>query len=288
MKTINRTQTTLIIIASLFFILSGILLIHDRNIKNSLNYEKIRSENLLSEKLDLQKSIDAFKKDMAALKGKNKELDKIVAETNVKLSKKESEIKKLKSENASLAELRAKYAELEALRAELDNQIATMNMDMNRMTADNEKLVEQLASMKNSNESLAMQNAILEALLADNYQAEALKGKQEKLTINSRRANTLRGSFDIPSEAGEQLYFKVLTPEGTEISSLDDKTATIRHLEQDRNMLASLAGGAGSEAIMSQRIEFAYKPDYKLTRGTYKFNVYDGKEYLGSVQLRLR
>ncbi len=288
MKTqITRTQTVLITVTAAALILSGIFIYSNRSFKNQLEKEKIKSETLLSEKLNLEKSLEKFRKDLTALQGKNAQLDKVVKETGNQLAKKESEIRKLMAENASLADLKKKNTELEALRKKLEEQIAGMNMDMNKLIAENKKYSDQLATMKTENQSLAAHSALLEAMLADNYRIEALKGKHDKLTVAARRTNKLMVSFDIPAEVGKDLYFKIVTPDGQELSSKNHESATIKFYDENKNLMASLTSTA-SGSKNAKRAELIYKPDNKLIKGIYRFNVYDGKEYMGSIQLRLK
>jgi DNA repair exonuclease SbcCD ATPase subunit len=288
MKTqITKTQTVLITVTALALILSGAIFYSNRSLKNHLQKEKIRSETLLSEKLNLEKSIDAFKKDLALLKGKNAELDKVVKETSNKLSKKESEIRKLMAENASLSELKKKNEELETLRKKLEEEIANLNLNMDKLMAENKQFSEQVASIKTENETLAAHNALLEAMLADNYRIEALKGKHDKLTVAARRTNRLMVSFDMPSEVGNEIFFKIITPDGKELSSRNDNAAVIKFYDEYKNILASLTGAASGDQ-KARRAELIYKPDHKLIKGIYRFNIYDGKDYMGSIQLRLK
>ncbi len=52
-------------------------------------------------------------------------------------------------------------------------------------------------------------------------------------------------------------------------------------------MMASTTGTAPGNQN-TKRAELIYKADQKLTRGIYRFNVYNGKKYMGSMQLRLK
>ena len=288
MKTqITKTQSVLLTVTAAALILSGFIFYTNRSLKDRLHKEKTRSETLLSEKLNFEKSIDKFKKDLASLQGNNAQLDKVVKETSNKLAKKESEIRKLMAENASLADMKKKNAELEALRKKLNEEIASLNLNMDQLIAENKQFSEQFASMKTENESLAFHNALLEAMLADNYRIEALRGKHDKLTVAARRTNKLMVSFDIPSEVGQELYFKIVAQDGKELSSKNDESATIKFYDLDKNLMVNLMGSA-SGSQKAKRAELIYKPDQKLTKGIYRFNVYNGKDYMGSIQLRLK
>src|SRR4030043_715978 len=156
MKTqIDKTQTIIITVMAVALILAGSIFYSNRSLKDQLQKEKIRSEALVSETLNMDKSIEKFKKDLNSLKGKNAELDKVVRQTSDQLAKKEAAIKKLMSENASLADLKIKNEELETLRKKLEDKIAKMNLDMDQLIAENKEFNEKLSSVKTENESLA-------------------------------------------------------------------------------------------------------------------------------------
>jgi len=288
MKTqIIKTKTVLITVTAVAIILAAFIFYANHSLKGQLHKEKIKSEALLSEKLNLEKSIEKFNKDLASLQGKNVQLDKVVKETRDKLAKKESEIRKLMAENASSLDLKKKNAELEALRDKLEKDISSLNLKMNQLISENKRFSDQLTSTKTKNESLVVQNALLEAMLADNYRVEALKGKHDKLTVAAKRTNKLMVSFDIPSDVGNKLFFKIITPDGKELSSKNDKSAAIEFFDQNKNLMASLTGLA-SGSQNAKRAELIYKPEQKLMKGVYTFNVYDGENYLGSIQMRLK
>jgi DNA repair exonuclease SbcCD ATPase subunit len=288
MKTqISRNQTILITVTIIALFLSGFVFIKNRSTKNQLQKEKMKSESMLSENLNLQKSIEKLKKDMSSLQDKNAQLDKTIAETYSQLELKESEIKKLRAGNASVADLKKKNAELEVLHKKLQDEIASLNLNKEQLAADNKKYSEQIDSYKNKNEELTTNNALLEAMLADNYRIEAQKRKNEKLTVSARRTNKLMTSFDIPTDAGQNLYFKIVTPDGKELSSINDKSAIINISSQDKNLIASLSGSTYENQNM-KRAELIYKPQQKLTKGIYRINVFNGQAYIGSIQIRLK
>ncbi len=284
----TRNRTILAVVSVIALIFAGLFVYNNSSQKNKLAREKIRAEALLSEKLDLDRSMVEFQKQLNSLKGKNANLDKIVAETSAKLAQKELEIKTLIAEKASMNELKKKNAELEALRITMEGEIDALNANYDQLLTEYSALGEQLESMKTNNEFLALKNAMLESMLADNYQIEALKGKNSRPTVAARRANTIVTSFDVPVGFGENLYFKILTPEGMEISSVDNEYASVRVEERDSDLMASLSGGTIAGKTLAKRTELTYKPEEKLTRGLYRINVYDGKQYMGSIQIRLK
>ncbi len=272
----------------LFFAFSTIVLLYNTNarFRSSLNESKLRSESLLSEKLSLEKQIDQFKKELSSLTGKNFELDKLLKDASVKIAEKESQLSNMVRENKKIKDLENELLAVKQLRDELMQEKNQLYQDLQKMKTNNEELDEEIAALSRKNKELEQKFKLLQALNADNFQVETLKGKKDKLTVNSKKAKKLNLSFDVPQNVAENINFKIITPSGKAIQS-DDKRVSIRVLESDVNLTASLSPYTGNFEV-SKRIEMSYKPKEKLRSGVYKIEVYDGVSYLGSCQLRLK
>lgn len=275
-------------LASALILGSGFFYLSHKSLNGKMDHVKIKEEALLSKNLDLEKSIKGMKNDMGVLKGKNEKLDQKLKEITDLLSNREAQIKKLASVNITLEEVKKKNLALEELHTELEERMAGLHEEMDRLANEKEGYLEQLETIRGENKKLAGHVAFLETMLADNYRIEALKGKSEKLTVVARRANKLMISFDLPTNTGDQIYFTVITPDNSEISSLKDRFMTITRLDQDENLMASLEGSSGVRGEVPGRLEMAYSPDYKLQKGIYQFNVFNGPDHMGKVQLRLK
>ena len=268
--------------------LSVFLLLSHGSVKSKLEKEKIKSETLLSEKLKLDKSIQTFRSELLNLGKNNVQLEKVLEDTKKQLTSKEMEINRLMKDNATVKELRKKNSELEDLKARLNKQLSEMNTSIAELQKENDKLNTKLTSIQNQNEALALNNAILKAMVSDNNRIEALKGKNDKLTISARRTDKLLLSFDLSLDMGKDIYFKVVVPEGNEYSSKTDPSANVRISESKEKLMASLSGGSSSD-INLKHVEMEYKPSKKLSKGLYKFHVYNSDDnYIGTTQLRLR
>jgi peptidoglycan hydrolase CwlO-like protein len=130
MKTgIFEKRTVIWLLSAAVILVSIWFFMNHRILNNRLDDEKVRSEALLSETLELQKSIDQFKKDLRSWQGKSEKLDQALKETGEKLASKEMQIKKLTAENASLTEIRKKYSELDDLRRKLESELSLFQME---------------------------------------------------------------------------------------------------------------------------------------------------------------
>lgn len=279
-KALIITLTTVVITLAALFILTNI------SLRNQLKDERLHSESILSEKLLLDKSIAELKLDMAALKGKNVQLDRVLAQTSINLKNEEAEVRRLLSEKVSLADLKKKVAELEALRTQLNSDVAVLSAKANLYLSENDALNKKLMALQQEKDNLADDNAILKAMVADNYRIEAVKGKHEKITLNARKTDKLVVSFDLPAEINDNISFKVLTPSGQEYSSTDHPLTSMIIIDNSQNMVASIDNKV--IGFNPRRVEMIFKPEQKLQRGIYRFNVYNDDNYLGSTQLRLK
>ncbi len=269
-------------------VIAGFFVNKNTRLKHKLADQKLKSEMLLSEKLNLDKSIAKLDKELASTSDKNIHLKKKVEEINASIIAKNTEIENLKKQNASIKTLQTKNEELEILTRRLDAEINRLNNSLANANAENNKLANQLAAYSKSNSGLSAENSILKAIISDNYRIETLHGKKERLTVNARRTNKLSVSFDLPGNLSSNIYFKVITPQGQEISSNDDTASTtIKIQENGDGLLASSAiniiGNSGTK-----RVEMTYKPTEKLKNGIYQFNIYNEGRFIGSTQLRLK
>ncbi len=92
-----KLQNLVPLMLTVAVIFSAYLLLNKHSLQTKLSDEKVKSENLLSEKLKLDKSIAPFQKELSELKGKNKQLDDMIADSNKKILNKNKEIDRLVS-----------------------------------------------------------------------------------------------------------------------------------------------------------------------------------------------
>ncbi len=291
MKTIIKKRIVPIAgIAVIAVLLSvaGVLQVNNTKLKDKLSGEKIKSENLLSKKLQLDKSLDLTKKDLTDMKGKNSSMEKMILDTNQKIIQKNAEINRLRAQNASMKELQLKIDEFENLKSKLNKQINEMDKSLAQAKAENLKLNDKIASGAKTTSELSADNSILRAIVSDNYRTEALRGKNDKLTVNARRTNKLMISFDLPANVfTKEFYFTITTPEGNQFASNKDLAVAIEVTYLQGDLIAS-ANQITSDATGKARVEMSYLPKQKLTQGIYSFNLYNSGRFLGSTQLRLK
>lgn len=279
-KIIAATSTALFFVA-----LIAMMIIHDsnRSLEEMLNGAKLKNEATLSEKLSLDKEIKNYKAQLASLQGKNAELDKYLATANADLAKKEKELKAAGRSQSNTKEL----ANLRKMRADLENQVSALIAQIANLEGANSDLTQQIASLTSKNQELKSNNDLMKAFAANNYRMEASRGKSEKLTVVARKTKRLKMGFDLPQNVVENVQFKIQTPDGTVIDKQEDGlTATLMDIEDGSDLIASLEPMGSFE--VTRRIEMKYEPKKKLGKGVYTIDIYNGKTYMVSCQVKLR
>ena len=142
-----------------------------------------------------------------------------------------------------------------------------------RSRADRDALAQQMEKLKAA------------ALMVNNAELTALKGKKGKLTVNARRTNEVRMAFDLPEELAKGANFKVTTPKGQLYTGASPVIASARGSEETASMNTS---GKPSSEVRSSRVNLSFKPKAKLEPSVYKIDVSSGTDYLRSVYFHLR
>lgn len=270
----------------LFVILSVTLITRNRSINNSLKNEKIINEALLSEKMKLTHNAEKLKKGIESLAKEKKNQESKLLLLKSQLEQKEAELADQKQKgNLAISNLKSTIENLQKEWAAINEKYMANTKELAILTEKNKQLQSQLDFALNEKDEIFMQNELLKAILGDNYCTEAVRGKQDKVTMWARRTNKLSLSLDLAHGNYSDLYFTITAPNGKIYSSTDNHQAEFS-IDYDLVELASLDNILKPEA--TTRVQLNYKPQSKLSKGVYKFNIYNNDNYIGSTQLKLR
>jgi peptidoglycan hydrolase CwlO-like protein len=287
MKTAEKSGMTssailvLILIAALIGI--GIFYTNNKTLTKSLNYEKLKTEMMLSEKLALQKEIDSYKNQINSLSGKNADLDILLAETSLKLKEKEAQLNQFKRENGNIKTLKKQLADLEQMKNNFDNQVAILNETIRKLNKEKDALNETITSLEKENKELTSNLEILTSMTTDNYLVETTKRK-DILTVKAKRAKKITMSFNVPENMVENISFKLTKPDGKQVDGKGNGIA-YKVVNEDEGLTASLSGGT---IKVSKKIEMTYEPKEKQKPGIYKIEMYNNSKYIGACNVKLR
>lgn len=279
-----------------------LLIISDNNktLEQDLSNEKLRSEKLLSEKLLQDKEIawfndeiDQFNLNMNYLKGKNMELDQLLADSKKILLQKQAQLNQLATSNAGKIIIQQQLDALKKMKSDYEKNIIELNAQVTHLNANNTELKEEnsylnqkLAGLEAQYNDLAANNQLLKFMVADDYLVEGLKGKKDKPTFYARRTNKIALSFDIPDDIHSKLEFSIITPTGKIIEKNDQDISTAV-VSKDINSAASHHNRING-LNLNRRIKMEYNPSGKLSRGIYNIVIYNNGNYLSSCQVHLK
>lgn len=274
------------IIILLLLLTAGGFYFNSKNKKN-LNAEKLRTESLLSEKLQVQKELDKIKNDMASLLTKSQASEKELAESQASLSDKEKRIAYLSRQLSSQNKSKSEMEELQKEKAALDNSYASLKSEYDKLAAQGQDLKNSLASLEAEKNELTkkIDNAALYE--TDNFMAFGSRGnKKDKLTFWACRTKKLNLNFEVPQSLTEEISFRVTTPSGKVINP-EDKSLTWKITQDPRNFTASLSMLSG-EFESSRQVVLTYQSKEKLERGEYKIQILCKDVNIGNCRLKLK
>lgn len=262
---------------------TGIYYSSNKSLTKNLNSEKLKSEMMLSEKLELQKEMEAFKNRISALMGRNSELDQFLTSTTQKLLDKQAELNRIKRENGNIKQLKKELADLGQMKKDFESQLLALNESIQKLNAEKNALNQTIASLQEENKQLAENLEILSSMTADNYLVETTKRK-DRLTVVAKRTKKIAVTFKVPDNVVEDITFKIMKPDGKVVEG-KDKGIAYRVVNGDEGLVASTTGGA---IKVSRKIEMTYEPKEKQKPGLYHIEMYNADKYVGTVNVKLR
>ena len=291
MKTNMKTTKILAFGAGILFVLAlifSVTLIFQKNsLKKSLVLEQSHGATLLAQKHALQKEVEIYTMEVSRLKGKNKELDASLAESINKLNNAQDELNRLIRENSDKKLILKKLKEVEALKDELEGKLVALNAMLDELNNEKLALNNTITTLQNENFEMSANMQMMQAVMANNFLIETLKGKKDKLTVTAKRAGKIKVTFEIPVAIQEQVHFKIVKPDGAVMESKNDKNFTVITQNASTGLMASSSSASGT-AVKTKRVNLIYKPDTKLRPGIYTIEVYNNDTYLGASQIKLK
>ncbi|TSA27867.1 MAG: hypothetical protein D4R67_05250 [Bacteroidetes bacterium] len=271
----------------LALILSGIFFFQNRKLNDSVIQEQSKGITLLAQKHALQQEVGNLTETLTGMKGKNRELDAQLTQAISKLTVAQSELNRLMRENKDRKAIEEKLREIQALKDELSAQVVTLTEKLDNLTQENIALNNTVFGLQGENRELTANIQMMQAVLANNFLIEAMKGKMDKPTVVARRTSKLKADFDIPINIQVQVHFKIIKPNGAMVDSRTDKNFTLKTLGLSTELLAGSSSLTGAP-IKTKRYSVIYKPEAKLRPGIYTIEVYNNDTYLGASQIKLR
>lgn len=251
------------------------------NLETDLDQEKLRSEQLLSEKLLVERDLQTARSKMIDLRDKNETLARQIDEARNAGSLKDGSIQQLQRQ---LAANRKSYNELVASNREMENKLAALDQQKSRLEGEQLAAMREAEALRGQIDNLKRELAMAHNAYYDKALVESTRGKNNKLVVKAGRTKKLKATIMIPS-ALKDVQFRVFDPSGTLISNKPENGVVAVRITDGDNALASSNNGA---VETYKQAEMTYLPKRKLAPGTYRIEVLSESLSVGSLQVRLR
>lgn len=263
--------------------------------------------NLETLKSDLQTQVDSLESQYNALNEENAALATTVEEEQARVRRRNRTIKKLKAASATQESTATDNTNLQSQISALLDAKSQLEANINDLRTENTALKEKLGiaeasltKVKDDNTALdalnkTMQSEISKLTLANfkatAFQVEVEKRRNEKVTSKSRRARSIKASFDltnVPAKyQGVRPIYMVISDENSNPIYLETPIkATVRVNNSDNQIIAAEKKEINIKE--NQRVSFNHKLGKRLKKGYYRVIVYTDIGVLGASTIRLR
>lgn len=263
-------------------------LMYDKNKSEKvINDQQLTLTKVTNDKSDLQASFNSSLARLDSITGANNSLQGEKTDLQKEIDAKKAEIRLiLNDKNASQAQL----ARAKAMIAELNSKIGGLEMELTRLTGENQELVKNNTTLKKDKSNLestivekttekeALEKTvdIASTFSASNIQVTPVdekRGGKEKSTTTSKRVDKLVVSFEIENRIAKSgaadMYLIVTAPDGKIIS--DDGSILNTRIDGDKNFTAKIP----VDYVQGERkpVQFPIRQGGFQT-GNYKIEIY--------------
>ncbi|MBN2863276.1 MAG: hypothetical protein JXN62_08960 [Bacteroidales bacterium] len=264
----------------------GFAILNSKN-KRNLTAEKLTTENLVSEKQQIQQELDKLANDLAALQAKNEAAEKTLAETRADLANKERRLANVSRQVNTLTKDQTELVELQKVKEELDNSYTELKSEYEEQLARNTELQNSITALEAEKTTLASSIEEMTLYDSDNFMVYGSRGKKrEKLTFRAFWTKKLNMNFEVPQSLTENISFRMTTPTGTLITPENSSLSWIVLPDPD-TFTASLSSVSG-EFEPSRQVVLTYDRKERLEKGEYKIQILCNDNNIGNCRVRLK
>lgn len=254
-----------------------------QSLRSERDQEKLRAEELLSEKLLVEKNLSTSESQLHDLVEKNETLSRQLEEAKRSGILNDSSIKNL--QNQLVANKRI-YKELVAANHALEIKLSSLNKEAEGLRNERTVALSEVETLRGKVDNLKKELALAHtSYYYDRVLVEASRGKKDKLVAKASRTKKLKATLMIPS-AMKDVTFQIFDPSGNLISNAPSNGILAVRVIEDNNTVASTSGGEGASTY--KPTEMTFIPKKKLASGTYRIQVLSENLLVGTLQVRLQ
>jgi hypothetical protein len=286
-NTANKRWKIAIPLLSAAAVVAGVLILTSGKEATDIDDDALRlaKEELIGEKLQLEKQIAELEGKHIAAKGQAKNAEERILDLEQRLARAQRNTRPGTAPadgNSGNSRMKRELSDAldaqDRLRRELgvaqDGQ-RSLQDQLNMLRADRDALAARLGQQQQG------------AHMVNNAAVDALRGKRQHLTVRARRTNEIRMAFDLPENIASNATFKIISPSGKTFEG-DGATLTVAPGQEQDEALAARFTLAGNSQERASRVHLHFRPEKRLEAGTYRIDIRAGELYLNTVMLNLR
>lgn len=249
--------------------------------------------------------LEARKAELEQYRGKNAELDSIIAVRQAEIDKYKGEIESLlrkgKITASELSKARQLIEKLKAENKELQGKVEELTRANEMLTQENQQLGKSLEEEKRTKEAIAQEKenlskkVALGALLKLNnlkvYGVNIKSNGKEDETTKLKKVDKLKISFEtgenkIAEKGILKLYIRVINPKGETIAVRDQGSGTLKLADSGDDVQYSRVAEVDYQQT-NKKVTVDWSSNINL-EGTYKVEIYQSGYLIGKGEVKLK
>ncbi|MBT1690702.1 hypothetical protein [Dawidia soli] len=257
-----------------------------RLLEASLREEMLKTEVMLSEKLQLEKEIARQAAALSTLRVANGALQYKAARAVGEVKDRDAQITAMRREYAGATRLRQQHQALQAGYEAQATDLADTRRSVKRMQSAQDDLEQTVALLLQQNKNLTGELHAWRLSAVKDVRVEPYR-KNERLTLSARKTRKLVVHVDVASRV-KDLHFRITDPAGQVLSAADgDMSTTVVDDGIPPKYVASTR-----QAILKEypykRVAMIFIPSERLEAGIYQIDILSDTESIGSLQVKFR
>ena len=298
----NYKNAIIVVLAVGLIAVSGYLVYAKNQTAETIKVKETQIATVSAEKSEVQNSFDASLARLDSMSTVNTGLQSQLEEKNSEIAKTKAEIRSiLNKKNATSSEL----ARAKTLIASLNDKISSLEMDVARLTEENqmlnndkvvltqerEKLTQDLTATTLVKQELEKKVGVASTLNASNIIITPInvkKSGKEKVSTTAKRVDKFLVSFDVSNRIVQpgttDVYVLVIGPDGKAINTGSEMFTA----SETGDMAYTAKLNVDMETAKKKNVEFAFIPGADFKKGNYTVQIYQNGFLIGESTRELK
>jgi len=242
-------------------------------------------DDLANFKKLLEDELETTNYELNQFKGKNNELDSLLAKANEDINQQKNRIEKLMRENTSIESLQRQLAELRAIRDQYRIQIDELIKENKELKFENINLSQEVQSLAKDKDNLSQKVEIASALKAEALTIKTFREKGKGALVESDRAKRVSrissiltiGENKVAPAGNREVVLRIIKPDGYVLTDANMGSGTFTSKETGRNTEYTMKKTV-NYSNSSTDVSFDYDQVEEFKAGLYITELYvDGR-----------